>query len=217
MQSNTGFLVTVWRMSLLEVKEQRVSSPEGSHCLLLSLIFRYQGCGEVKELVTPCSSSEEAISLLSICFPQQQGPLWGFVGISLIPVEKIEKNAQKSNTLRMHWKYPLDTLKLLVECQSTFPISASKIVPLWLPSSQEGAGNENLTLTFSTGVLLASLPCNVPLSGEATLYRWREKPLVIFSSRKVQDFCYHDASYAHSFGVLFVLKQSTLSFRTGAS
>lgn len=42
------------------------------------------------------------------------------------------------------------------------------------PTSLKGARNENLTLAISTCLLLASLPCNVPLSGEATLYRWRE-------------------------------------------
>lgn len=149
-----------WKVRSREWVPQMAPESPFSH-VLLGIKNRVE-----KELVSQYSSSVGAISLLSIRFPQQWGPVGNFVGLSWIflhAMEKRVKNAWESNTLEASDGHILAGGRVWPE--HFFPLG-----PLTFLEEVQG---ENLTSTFSTHVL-ASLPCDVLHSGEATLYRWRE-------------------------------------------
>lgn len=176
----------------------------------------------VSDLVILQCESTSADSF--ICFSQQQEPVKGgfyraFRDFSH-PVEKNGKSASQSNTVRIHWRYLLGTLWLLVEFgQSTFPIWARENVSLLIsirPSPREpGMGTwpgHSLHAFFLLPGLLMSLSPEKPHTTDGG------KTLNHFLFQKIQDFCCHDALCARRFAVtLLALKQSTLCFQNALS
>lgn len=112
-----------------------------------------------------------------------------FTGLSVIflmPWRKMVKKHHKA----IQWGYTGGICWAHSDCwwslaRTLSHLSQGECVPSNLnPTFPKGARNGNLTRAFSACLLLASLPSKVPLSGEATRYRWEGKPWTIFPSKK---------------------------------